>query len=107
MKEIEISRWLFELPDKKCCQMTSTLPINLNYYFSSAVCAVSVRPSVCGSVCPKNTFEWLHLSKNVSIQSCQIFKKNKNGRFIFDFFWIRSVQNGSYLIKLDQIGFPH
>ena len=24
----------------------------------------------------------------------------------FDFFWIRSVQNGSNLIKLDQIGFP-
>jgi hypothetical protein len=29
---------------------------NLNYYFSSAVCAVSVRSSVCGSVCPKKTF---------------------------------------------------
>ena len=25
----------------------------------------------------------------------------------FDFFWIRSVQNVSNLIKLDQIGFPH
>ena len=23
------------------------------------------------------------------------------------FFWTRSVQNGSNLIKLDQIGFPH
>ena len=25
----------------------------------------------------------------------------------FLIFWIRSVQNGSNLIKLDQIGFPH
>ena len=26
---------------------------------------------------------------------------------LFLIFWIRSVQNGSNLIKLDQIGFPH
>ena len=39
------------------------------------------------------------------MKSCHIFKKDKNGRFIFDFFWIRSVQNGSNLIKLDQIGY--
>ena len=50
---------------------------------------------------------WMHISKNIIIQSCHIFKKNKNGCFIFDFFWIRSVQNGSNLIKPDQTGFPH
>ena len=49
----------------------------------------------------------MQISKNVSKQSCHIFKKNKNGRFIFLFFWIRSVQNGSNLIKPDQTGFPH
>ena len=37
----------------------------------------------------------MHLSRNVIIQKCQIFKKNKNGRFIFDFF-------GSDLSKMDQ-----
>ena len=37
----------------------------------------------------------MHISKNVSIKSCHIFKKNKNGHFIFGFFGIRSVQNGS------------
>ena len=37
----------------------------------------------------------MHISKNVTIKSCHIFKKNKNGHFIFGFFWIRSVQNGS------------
>jgi hypothetical protein len=40
--------------------------------------------------------------KMLVYKSCHIFKKNKNGRFIFWFFWIRSVQNGSNLIKLDQ-----
>ena len=45
--------------------------------------------------------------KNVSIKSCHISKKNKNGHFIFGFFWLRSVQNGSNMIKLDQIWFPH
>ena len=33
--------------------------------------------------------------KNVSIKSCQIFKKNKNGHFIFGFFY-------SDLSKMDQ-----
>ena len=51
----------------------------------------------CVSVGPKKLFKWLHVSKNVSIKSCHIFKKNKNGHFIFGFFWIRSVQNGSNL----------
>ena len=37
----------------------------------------------------------MQISKNVSKQSCHIFKKNKNGRFIFDFF-------GSDLSKMDQ-----
>ena len=36
-----------------------------------------------------------HRSKNVTIKSCHIFKKNKSGRYIFGFFWIRFVQNGS------------
>jgi hypothetical protein len=44
----------------------------------------------------------MHISKNVSIQSCHISKKNKNGRFIFDFFGICPKW-----IKLDQIGFPY
>ena len=48
-----------------------------------------------------------HQSKNVPIKICHIYRKDKNGCFVFDFFWIRSVQNGSNLIKLDQIGFPH
>ena len=39
------------------------------------------------------------------LPSCYIYKKDKNGCFILDFFSIRSVQNGSNLIKLDQIGF--
>ena len=34
----------------------------------------------------------MHISKNVSIESCHIFKKNKNGHFIF----------GSDLSKMDQ-----
>ena len=36
-----------------------------------------------------------HQSKNVTIKSCHIFKKNKNGHLIFDFF-------GSDLSKMDQ-----
>ena len=32
-------------------------------------------------------------------------QKGQRGLFYFWFFWIRSVQNGSNLIKLDQIGF--
>ena len=43
-------------------------------------------------------------SKNVTIKSCHIYRKDKNGCFIW-FFRIRSVQNGSNLIKIDQIGF--
>ena len=39
------------------------------------------------------------------MKSCHIYRKDKNDCSIFDFFWIRSVQNGSNLIKLDQIGF--
>ena len=42
-----------------------------------------------------------HQSKNVPIKSCHIYRKAKNGCFIFDFFVIRSVQNGSNLLKLD------
>ena len=40
--------------------------------------------------------KWIsHQSKNVTIKSCHIYKKDKNGCFILDFF-------GSNLIKLDQ-----
>ena len=56
-------------------------------------------------ICPKwikldqNGSKWItHQSKNVTIKSCHIYKKDKNGCFILDFF-------GSNLIKLDQIGF--
>ena len=42
-----------------------------------------------------------HQSKNVPIKICHIFRKDKNGCFVFDFFWIRSLQNGSNLIKVD------
>ena len=40
-------------------------------------------------------------SKNVTIKSCHIYRMDKNGCFVFDFFLIRSVQNGSNLIKFD------
>ena len=46
----------------------------------------------------------MHIPKNVNIQSCHIFKKNKNGRFIFDFFGSdpsKMDQTWSNLIKLD------
>ena len=54
--------------------------------------------------------KWIfHQSKNVAVKSCHIYRKDKNARYIFDFFWIRSVQNGWNLVKLDkkldQIGF--
>ena len=37
----------------------------------------------------------MHISKNVSIKCCHIFKKNENGHFILDFY-------GSDLSKMDQ-----
>jgi hypothetical protein len=46
-----------------------------------------------------------HQFINFPMKRCHIYRKDKNDCFIFDFFWIRSVQNGSDLIKLDQIGF--
>ena len=46
-----------------------------------------------------------HQFKNVAIKGCHIYRKDNNGSFVFGFFMIRSVQNGSNLIKLDQIGF--
>ena len=57
---------------------------------------VSMVPWFLLSVRKKNFLMVLNI-KNVSIKSCHIFKKNKNGHFIFGFFWIRSVQNGSNL----------
>ena len=39
---------------------------------------------------------WIsHQSKNVTIESCHIYRKDKNGCFVFDFF-------GSDLSKMDQ-----
>ena len=64
----------------------------LNYYLSGAVCPC-FRLSVCLSA--KKTSYWLHISKNVSIKSCHIFKKNKNAILFSDFF-------GSDLSKMDQ-----
>ena len=59
----------------------------------------------------QNWSNWISLqSKNVTIKSCHIFKKNKNGHFIFDFFGSdpsKMDQTWSNLIKLDQIGFPY
>ena len=52
----------------------------------------------------------MHISKNVSIKSCYILKKDDNGRFISDFFGSdlsKMEKTWSNLIKLDQIGFPH
>jgi hypothetical protein len=50
-------------------------------------------------ICPKwikhDQIGFPHQSKNVSIISCHIFKKDKNGHFILDFF-------GSDLSKMDQ-----
>ena len=52
-------------------------------------------------ICPKwiklDQIGFPHQSKNVTIKICHIYRKDKNGSFVFDFF----VQNGSNLIKLD------
>ena len=58
----------------------------LNYYLSYDVC-----PSVC--VCLSASANFL-MGADIK-KSCHIFKKNKNGRFIFDFF-------GSDPSKMDQ-----
>ena len=54
-------------------------------------------------ICPKwiklDQIEFPHLSKNVTIKSCHIYRKDKNGCFVFDFL----DQICSNLIKLDQI----
>ena len=58
----------------------------LNYYLSLDVYA-SFHGSVVLSVClSKKNFSMVAISKNVSIKSCHISKKNKNGHFIFGFF---------------------
>ena len=53
-------------------------------------------------ICPKwikldqTWSNWIsHQSKNVTIKSCHIYRKDKNGCFVFDFF-------GSDLSKMDQ-----
>ena len=43
-----------------------------------------------------------HQSKNVSIKICHIYRKDKNGSFVFDFFFNQICPKW---IKLDQIGF--
>ena len=59
-------------------------------------------PSVCLSEClsAKKLFNGCRYQKNVSIKSCHIFKKNKNGCFIFYLFFFWS--DPSKWIKLDQ-----
>ena len=58
----------------------------LNYYFD-----------VCVSACKKNQLHngCTYQKMLVCIQSCHIFRKDKNDFFISFFFWIRSVQNWS------------
>ena len=60
-------------------------------------------------ICPKwiklDQIGFPHQSRNVTIKSCHISRKDKNSCFVSDFFWIKSVQNGSNLIKIIQIGF--
>ena len=75
----------------------------LNYYFIYDVCAC-FRLSV---FLQKRTSYWLHLSKNVRIKSCHIFKTNENVHFMFCPFyvWILLDQIRPKWIKLDQIGF--
>ena len=50
-------------------------------------------------ICPKciklDQIGFSHKSKNVTIKSCHIYRKDKNGSFVFDFF-------GSDLSKMDQ-----
>ena len=43
-----------------------------------------------------------HQSKNVTIKSCHIYRKDKNGCFVFEFFLDQICPKW---IKLDQIGF--
>ena len=61
-----------------------------------------------GQICPKwiklDQIGYPHQSKNVTIKSCHIYRKDKNGWFIFDFFWSdlsKMDQTWSKLIKLD------
>jgi hypothetical protein len=63
-------------------------------------------------ICPKwikfdqTCSNWIsHQSKNVSIQSCHIYKLDENGHFILDQIcpkWIKLDQIGSNWIKKDQ-----
>ena len=50
-------------------------------------------------ICPKwikrDQIGFPHQSKSVTVKSCHIYRKNKNGCFVFDFF-------GSDLSKMDQ-----
>ena len=48
---------------------------------------------------------WPHLNYYLSFDVCACFCLSVEWPFYFGFFWIRSVQNGSNLIKLDQIRF--
>ena len=50
---------------------------------------------ICPNLIKLNQIGFPHQSKNVTIKSCHIYRKNKNGCFVLDFF-------GSDLSKLDQ-----
>ena len=59
-------------------------------------------------ICPKwikhDQIGFPRQSKNVAIKSCHIYRKDKNGCFVFDFFLDQICPKW---IKLDQTGFPH
>ena len=80
--------------------------VNLNYYLSFDVCACfRLSASVCLSVCVCELFNGC-IYQRMLVYKVDIFlKRIKMAVLFLIFFWIRSVQNGSNLIKLDQIGF--
>ena len=79
---------------------------NLNYYLSFDVCArFRLRLSVC--VCFCELFNGYIYQRMLVNKVDTFLKRIKIAVLFLIFFWTRSVQNGSNLIKLDQIGFPH
>jgi hypothetical protein len=72
--------------------------VHLNYYFSSAVCAVSMCLSVRGSVCPKKLFNGCTYQKMLVYKVVRFLKRIK----MADFFLIFLDQICPKWIKLDQ-----
>ena len=103
LRWIQILQGMYDLP------ISTRQYLYLNYYLSFDVC-VSFRGRSVPSfrLSEKNNFLMVAHIKNVNIISCQIFKKDKNGRFILDFFldqicpkWIKLDQTWSNLTKLE------